>query len=157
LTGNDSLAERIAGHRGASVFSKRYDRSARLDTMLDALQRWADAIDGAAARAARTARAKIGLAGASSGAAPIVYALELQRAFRAYEDLGAEILNTPHVDLIPRGVSSMALVENVRGHARVLEDFAAVIEKLVPNVVRSDRRGPLQHYERRQWQRFINS
>jgi integrase len=52
LTGNDSLAERIAGHRGVSVFSRHYDRSARLDPMLEALQRWADAIDDAAARAA---------------------------------------------------------------------------------------------------------
>jgi hypothetical protein len=32
-----------------------------------------------------------------------------------------------------------------------------VVEKLIPNVVRSDRRGPLQHYERQQWQRFIGS
>jgi hypothetical protein len=51
----------------------------------------------------------------------------------------------------------MALVENVRGHARILEAFPPVVEKLIPNVVRSDRRGPLQHYERQQWQRFIGS
>jgi integrase len=51
ISGDESLAERIAGHKGVSTLARHYDRSARLSPMLDALSKWADAIDAAAARA----------------------------------------------------------------------------------------------------------
>lgn len=51
LTGDEPLAERIAGHKGKSTMSRVYDRSARYAPMLDALNRWAAAIDAARARA----------------------------------------------------------------------------------------------------------
>lgn len=84
-------------------------------------------------------------------------AKDLNLAFTEYENLGAEILNTPHVALTPPGVTTMGLVESVRNHARVLEAFPACVEKLIPNVPRSDRRGPLQNSERAQWRSFIGS
>jgi hypothetical protein len=80
---------------------------------------------------------------------------ELQDSFRIFEDIGAALLNIPHISLVPPGVTSMALVENVRAHGRVLEAMPAVVERLVPNLIRSERRGPLAHSERAQWRGFI--
>ena len=51
LTGDEALAERIAGHKSRSTLSMHYDRSKRLEPMLKALTAWADAVDDAAARA----------------------------------------------------------------------------------------------------------
>ncbi|MBX3528152.1 MAG: integrase family protein [Rhodoblastus sp.] len=45
LTGDDALAERIAGHKGTTTLAKHYDKSKRLAPMLAALQEWADALD----------------------------------------------------------------------------------------------------------------
>lgn len=50
LTGDTTLAERIAGHKGGSTLARHYDRSARLAPMLAVLTQWADAIDAARAR-----------------------------------------------------------------------------------------------------------
>lgn len=50
ITGDDALAERIAGHKGKSTLARHYDRSARLAPMRAALQAWADALDGGAGR-----------------------------------------------------------------------------------------------------------
>ncbi|WP_292531250.1 tyrosine-type recombinase/integrase, partial [Methylocystis sp.] len=50
LTGDTALAERIAGQAGRTKLAKHYDRSRRLDAALDALTKWADAIDAARAR-----------------------------------------------------------------------------------------------------------
>lgn len=55
LTGDEALAERIAGHKGKSTLARHYDRSQRFAPMLDALTQWADAIDAAAARARASA------------------------------------------------------------------------------------------------------
>jgi integrase len=55
LTGDEGLAERIAGHKGKSTLARVYDRSQRLTPMLDALSRWAYAIDDARARAEQSA------------------------------------------------------------------------------------------------------
>jgi integrase len=51
LTGDEGLVEKIAGHKGRSVLRVHYDKSKRLDDMLTALAKWADAIDDAVARA----------------------------------------------------------------------------------------------------------
>ncbi len=51
ITGDESIAERVAGHKGKSTLAKHYDQSRRLDPMLAALTLWAAAIDDAAARA----------------------------------------------------------------------------------------------------------
>lgn len=51
LTGDEALAERIAGHKGASTLSKHYDQSRRFAAMRDALTKWADAVDAAVKRA----------------------------------------------------------------------------------------------------------
>jgi integrase len=52
ITGDESLAERIAGHKGKTTLARHYDKSRRLDSMLAALSAWATAIDDAAMRAA---------------------------------------------------------------------------------------------------------
>jgi integrase len=52
ITGDETLAERIAGHKGKSTLARHYDRSKRLEPMLGALSAWAEALDAAAARAA---------------------------------------------------------------------------------------------------------
>jgi integrase len=51
LTGDEGLAERIAGHAGKTTLTRHYDQSKRLAPMLSALQQWADAVDDAAERA----------------------------------------------------------------------------------------------------------
>ncbi len=51
LTGDETLAERIAGHRARSTLAMHYDQSKRLEPMLKALSAWADAVDDAAMRA----------------------------------------------------------------------------------------------------------
>ncbi|GLI93386.1 tyrosine-type recombinase/integrase [Methylocystis echinoides] len=50
LTGDDGLAERIAGHAGKTTLTRHYDQAKRLAPMLNALQQWADAVDDAAER-----------------------------------------------------------------------------------------------------------
>jgi len=50
LTGDEGLAERIAGHKGQSALARHYDKSKRLAAMLEALTAWADAVDDAAER-----------------------------------------------------------------------------------------------------------
>lgn len=50
LTGDEGLAERVAGHKGKTTLARHYDQSRRLAPMLSALQAWADAVDAAAER-----------------------------------------------------------------------------------------------------------
>jgi integrase len=52
ITGDETLAERIAGHKGRSTLSRHYDMSKRLEPMLTAVSAWADALYAAVARAA---------------------------------------------------------------------------------------------------------
>jgi integrase len=52
ITGDETLAERIAGHKGKSTLSRHYDKSKRLEPMLAALSAWTGTLDAAAARAA---------------------------------------------------------------------------------------------------------
>jgi integrase len=54
--GYDGLAERIAGHVPVSPMAKHYDKSQRLAPMLDALEAWSAAIDGACQRLVSTAK-----------------------------------------------------------------------------------------------------
>ena len=51
LTGDDAIAERIAGHKGKSTLARHYDQSRRLAPMLKALQAWSDALESMAAKA----------------------------------------------------------------------------------------------------------
>lgn len=51
LTGDQGLAERVAGHAGGSTLSRHYDKSQRLDAALKALTQWSNAISAAAVRA----------------------------------------------------------------------------------------------------------
>jgi integrase len=51
LSGDEGLAERIAGHAARTTMGKHYDKSKRLDDMLTALKAWANAIDEARDRA----------------------------------------------------------------------------------------------------------
>ena len=52
LTGDDAIAERIAGHKGKSTLARHYDQSRRLAPMLTALQAWSDALEQMASKAA---------------------------------------------------------------------------------------------------------
>ena len=52
ITDDETLAERVAGHKGKTTLSLHYDKSKRLEPMLAALTAWAGALDDAAARAA---------------------------------------------------------------------------------------------------------
>jgi integrase len=55
-TGDEAIAERIAGHKSKTTLGKHYDQARRYAAMRDALTAWADAVDDAARRAGHDGR-----------------------------------------------------------------------------------------------------